>query len=144
MDTGLHIRISREKVAALFATEISGEIVMLNMLRFREMADYSEFPELAPESPISGAEAYRTYTRHTTPLLQAAGGSLVYSGSGGEFLIGPDDIRWDLVSLVRHKSLQAFSALVTDENYLAIAGHRTAALEDSRLLPLLDTQKPGA
>jgi len=144
IDSGPYITVSREKGAALFARGISGEVVMLNMLRFREVADYSESPELAPESPISGAEAYRTYAKHTTPLLQAAGGSLVYSGSGGEFLIGPDDIRWDLVLLVRHKSLQAFTAFATDENYLAIAGHRTAALEDSRLLPLLDTQKPGA
>ena len=37
--------------------------------------------------------------------------------------------------LVRQASLQAFFAFASDEGYLAGIGHRTAALEDSRLLP---------
>jgi len=48
---------------------------MLNLLRFREEADYSAFPELAPPEPISGSESYDRYVRHTTPLLIASGGS---------------------------------------------------------------------
>jgi hypothetical protein len=31
---------------------------MLNLLRFREIADYSANPELTPAEPISGAEAF--------------------------------------------------------------------------------------
>ena len=112
--------------------------VMLNMLSFREIADYSATPNLAPESPISGEEAYRRYSVHTLPLLQAAGGSVEYSGTGGRYLIGPDDESWDLVLLVRHRSVEAFMAFATDEEYLAGSGHRTAALDDSRLLPLAD------
>lgn len=139
-DTGRYIEVTDESGAALFASNISGEVVMLNMLRFRDIADYSEFPDLAPDSPISGQEAYQRYVAHTLPLLQAAGGSLVYSGSGGAYLIGPSDEQWDLVLLVRHKSLQAFMGFATDKAYLAGAGHRSAALADSRLLPLVDTQ----
>jgi hypothetical protein len=37
---------------------IEGGLVMLNLLRFREVADYSANPELAPAAPISGAEAF--------------------------------------------------------------------------------------
>jgi len=57
VDSARHINVSREKGAALFARGISGEVVMLNMLRFRDVADYSESPELAPDTPISGAAA---------------------------------------------------------------------------------------
>jgi len=96
---------------------------MLNMLRFREVANYSASPELAPERPIAGEEAYRRYSIHTLPLLQAAGGSVVYSGTDGDFLIGPADESWDLVLLVRHQSLQAFRAFATDKDYLAALGN---------------------
>ena len=36
---------------------IEGEVVMLNLLRFRDVADYSATPELRPDEPISGSEA---------------------------------------------------------------------------------------
>ncbi|HET6158945.1 MAG TPA: hypothetical protein VFE34_11410 [Dongiaceae bacterium] len=38
--------------------------------------------------------------------------------------------------LIRQSSIQAFMAFAAHEGYLAGLGHRTAALEDSRLLPL--------
>ena len=53
------IEPSHEAGAALFARNISGEVVMLNLLRFRDMADYSADPGLMPSEPISGAEAIK-------------------------------------------------------------------------------------
>lgn len=115
---------------------LQGEVIMLNLLRFRETADYSTAPELAPESPIRGAEAFDRYIRHTLPFLHQSGGDLMFLGSGGRFLIGPEHERWDLVMLVRQSSSEAFLAFAENKAYLAGLGHRTAALEDSRLLPL--------
>ena len=109
---------------------------MLNLLRFREMADYSATPELAPPSPISGEAAYQLYIEHTRPHLERSGGSLLFMGRGGSYLIGPSDERWDAVLLVRQRSVADFMAFASDRAYLAGIGHRTAALEDSRLLPL--------
>lgn len=42
--------------------------------------------------------------------------------------------------LVRQKSLPDFMAFAENEAYLAGMGHRTAALVDSRLLPLVETK----
>ena len=117
---------------------------MLNLLRFRTVADYAATPELAPAEPISGAEAFAQYVAHTLPLLRASGGDLVFLGAGGEFLIGPEDERWDQVMLVRQHSVDAFIAFAADEAYLAGLGHRTAALEDARLLPLVELPVPSA
>jgi hypothetical protein len=44
------------------------------------------------------------------------------------------------VLLIRQSSLEAFFAFASDPEYLAGVGHRTAALEDSRLLPLVERQ----
>lgn len=40
--------------------------------------------------------------------------------------------------LVPQTSLASFMAFAADQGYLAGMGHRTAALEDSRLLPLIE------
>ena len=90
--------------------------------------------------PISGAEAYQKYIDHTLPFLKKSGGDLVFLGKGGNFLIGPREERWDLVMLVRQKSLSDFIAFSSNQEYLAGIGHRTAALEDSRLLPLVESK----
>jgi uncharacterized protein (DUF1330 family) len=113
-----------------------GEIVMLNLLKFREVADYSASPELAPAAPISGEEAYRIYMKHTTPFLQETGGELLYAGRGSSFLIGPEGEGWDMVLLVKHRSAEVFISFARNEGYLKGIGHRTAALADSRLLPM--------
>lgn len=123
---------------AFMQRNLSGPVTMLNLLRLREQADYAEHPELAPEQPISGRAAYRKYIEHTLPYLRQSGGELTYLGDGGDYLIGPEGEGWDLVMLVRQTSVEAFFAFATDEGYLAGIGHRTAAVRDSRILPLTD------
>lgn len=115
---------------------LKGPVVMLNLIRLRAIADYSASPELAPAAPITGAQAFRRYIHHTLPHLRASGGDLMFVGDGGAFLIGPPDERWDLAALVRQASVDAFLEFATNKPYLAGLGHRTAAVEDSRLLPL--------
>lgn len=124
---------------ALFERRIHGPVVMLNLLRFRDRADYSQHPALAPMAAISGAAAFDLYIAQTLPHLQASGGELLFMGAGGPFFIGPAQEYWHRVMLVRQSSVDAFIAFARNEAYLQDAiGHRTAALEDSRLLPLED------
>ena len=129
-----------ESALKLFSRNITGEVVMLNLLRFRKVADYSEFPELAPDQEISGREAYQKYIDHTLPFLRESGGDVQFLGEGGNFLVGPQDERWDVVMFIRQHSLSDFMAFASNEKYLAGLGHRNASLEDSRLLPLVEHQ----
>jgi hypothetical protein len=116
---------------------IKGPVVMLNMLRFREFADYTDSPELAPDVPLSGEQAYRLYIRHTLPFLKTSGGEMIFMGKGGNYLIGPSDEYWDAVLLIKQSSVENFIAFESNAAYMAGIGHRIAALEDSRLLPLI-------
>jgi len=131
-----HLEPTREAGREFLQRGIEGGVVMLNLLRLRAVADYSAHPELAPPTPISGAAAYERYVAHTLPYLRESGGELLFLGSGGPFLIGPADERWDLAMLVRQKNVQSFMTFASHPAYLAGLGHRVAALEDSRLLPL--------
>ncbi|RAN41995.1 DUF1330 domain-containing protein [Hyphomonas sp. GM-8P] len=117
---------------------LTGNVIMLNLIRLRTVADYSDFPDLAPESPISGRAAYDLYIEHTLPFLQKSGGRLDFLAEGGSWLIGPEDERWDLALLVRQKDMETFFGFEQDPDYMEILGHRTAAVEDSRLLPLAE------
>jgi uncharacterized protein (DUF1330 family) len=115
---------------------LTGNVVMLNLIRLRTEADYSAFPDLAPAEPISGRAAYDLYIELTLPFLERSGGSLDLLAEGGSWLIGPEDERWDLALLVRQKDMETFFEFEQDTDYMKILGHRTAAVEDSRLLPL--------
>lgn len=132
-----HIDPTEDAIVTWLRGAEDGPVDMLNLLRFREVADYSASPELAPTDPVSGAEAYRRYERHTLPFVAEAGGEVLYAGdSVSGMLIGPSEERWDHILVVRHRSPQAFISFASNEAYLAGIGHRTAALEDSRLLPM--------
>lgn len=132
-----YINPTDEAAIALFSKGIKGEIVMLNMIKFKDVADYSESPQLAPDKEITGEQAYQLYMQYTQPFLAESGGEVMFIGSAAEYFIGPADTTWDLVFLVRQKSLQHFMAFATNEDYLAGIGHRTAAVSDSRLLPII-------
>ncbi len=111
---------------------------MLNLIRLRAIADYAASPELAPATPLSGAQAFQLYIDHTLPLLRETGGDVLLLASGGPWLIGPPDEHWDVAMLVRQDSVASFLGFATHQPYLAGLGHRTAAVADSRLLPLAE------
>jgi hypothetical protein len=132
-----YIEPTQDAGMRFFTRQISGSVIMLNLLKFRTTADYSAAPALAPAAPISGEAAYRIYMEHTLPHLEKSGGKLLFYGRGGEFLIGPSEERWDAAMLVQQASVAAFLAFASNREYLSGIVHRTAALTDSRLLPLI-------
>ena len=136
MGTNVYLDPSDANAVALFTRNLNGPLVMLNLLRLREVADYSQHPELAPTSEISGREAYDKYVAHTLPFLEASGGQLLYLGVGGNYFIGPEGEGWDLAMMVQQNSVQDFIAFASNEDYMKGIGHREAAVWDSRILPL--------
>lgn len=137
-----YLEPSQEAGRQFVQRNFAGSVIMLNLLRFRDVADYAASPELAPATPISGAQAFDKYIRHTLPYLLESSGDVQFLGVGGPFLIGPEDERWDLAMMIRQHSVSSFLAFASHEPYLAGLGHRTAAIEDSRLLPLSELPLP--
>jgi len=106
-------------------------IVMINLLRYRERAAY---PEGSGAEPCSGRDAYRRYGQASIGLIIAVGGQVIWQGSPKAVLIGAPGEEWHKALLVRYPSKRAFLDMVSSADYQAIAVHRTAALEDSRLI----------
>ncbi len=131
-----YIDVTQDAGKRFFSKPQNGPVTMLNLLKFKNVSDYSDFPDLDPGEGTSGKAAYDLYMKHTLPLLKEAGSSLIFMGRPDQFLIGPQDIKFDLMLLVKHESAAKFLEFAGNPAYKAIQGHRTAALEDSRLLPI--------
>lgn len=124
-------RAQLEAVASAFADR--GAVTMLNLLRYRDDADYNAHPD---ETPCSGREAYARYAARALDCVREAGGRVVFQGAAAACVIGPDDEAWDDVLLVEYPSVEAFLAMIRAPRYQAFVHHRTAALADSRLVPI--------
>ena len=109
---------------------------MLNLIRFRESADYPAGSDFAKQN-MSGLQAYMEYGRHSSPILEKVGGRTIYNGIPQLSLIGPKHESWDAIFIISYPNAQAFLAFVNDPEYKKHAFHRKAAVADSRLIRLL-------
>ena len=106
-------------------------LLMLNLLRYREHADYSAYPH---EPARSGMEAYRHYIGLAMPIVEPAAGRIVVMGTHLATLIAPGEEHWDDVLLLEYPARRPFIDAMQCAAYAKVAYHRTAALLDSRLL----------
>ncbi|MGA0603390.1 DUF1330 domain-containing protein [Caulobacter sp. KR2-114] len=110
-------------------------IQMLNLIRLRPKADY---PPGHPDhgKDLTGLDAYRAYGRTSGPVFARVGGRQIWAGRPETVVTGPTDERWDLAFIAEYPSAGAFLAMVTDPEYREHVKHRTAGVEDSRLIRL--------
>jgi uncharacterized protein (DUF1330 family) len=62
-------------------------------------------------------------------------GKILYYEGSQDFLIGPQDEKWDSVLLIEYDSFDDFVNVIRSEDYQKIKKLRAASLEDSILLP---------
>ncbi len=123
------IEPTADQITELAASTDSGPIVMLNLLRFKDRAD-----GIDQADGISGRQAYERYGQEVSAHLERAGGSVIYMAECGESVIAPRQEIWDMLLLVRYPSREAFLRMISDSDYQASHAHRSAALQDSRLV----------
>ncbi|MGL4323242.1 MAG: DUF1330 domain-containing protein [Beijerinckiaceae bacterium] len=126
---------TKESFGAFRANDRAGPIHMLNLVRFREKADY-------PDGRLAtGAEAYAAYGRESHPVFSRLGGRIVWRGQFELMLIGPAQEKWDECFIAEYPSVAAFVEMIRDPVYREAVKHRQAAMLDSRLIR---TQPPAA
>lgn len=107
-----------------------GPIQMLNLVRFRDRAEYPD------GRALSGAEAYAAYGKESGPVFARLGGTIVWRGNFELMLIGPETENWDECFIAQYPSVAAFVEMVRDPVYREAVKHRQAAVADSRLVKL--------
>lgn len=112
-------RPNEEGFADLTSRADEGPVAMLNLLSFK---------------PEGGRERYLEYGEAVLPLLEKAGGRVVFQGAAAPVVLGNES--WDLVLLVEYPTRRAFLDMIQSPEYQAIAHLRTEALAKGELHPL--------
>ncbi len=99
-----------------------GPVVMVNLVKFRDRAEYKRYSEL------------------TMPLIKARGGTVLWAGDVEGAAFGePEKDKWDYVVLVLYPSRAAFLDMMTSKEYEKANAHREAALERHVILAASET-----
>lgn len=128
-----HVDPTRAAFDAFKALPRDTPINMLNLVRFREGADYPAGHACAGRG-LTGADAYRLYRQESAPIFARVGGKIVWRGRFEGVVTGPVDEHWDSCFIAAYPSAAAFLAMVTDPDYRLAVVHRQAAVATSRLI----------
>ena len=118
------------QLAALMALPEAGPIVMLNLLKFRDRAEYRD----GRATTLTGREAYMLYGEQMAPFVIARGGKMHFTGDIGALAIGEVGEMWDVVALMEYPSAKAFVEIATSPEVAGFGVHREAGLAGQLLI----------
>jgi len=124
-----------EDFPAFLALPQDEPIEMLNLIRFKDVAEY-EAGSGFEDKGWSGADAYYEYARRSQVVIDRMDAEIVYSGRPELAMIGPKGETWDAVFVLRYANAVVFGQLLRDPEYQAHAFHRRAGVADVRLVRL--------
>lgn len=112
---------NKDQFIAFATAERNGEVVMLNLLKFKQKADSGDG---------TGLDAYNRYGAVVSKMVEERGGRMVWLGKAEQVLIGDVDAdEWDAVALVAYPNRQAFIDMATSPAYTETHKHREDGLE---------------
>jgi len=113
-----------EQIQGLLAPGDDGPIYMVNLLKFRERAEYAD----GREDELSGREAYARYSEGVLQTLAAVGGCAVFAGDVTRLMLGEVEELWDEVAIAMYPNRAAMLEMIQNPAYQAIHVHREAGL----------------
>ena len=113
-----------EQIEGFLAPDAAGPIFMVNLLKFKERAEYED----GRETPLSGREAYALYAAEVAKVITQVGGKLIFGASVERLMLGEVEELWDQVAIAMYPSRAAMFEMIQLPEYAAISVHRTAGL----------------
>ncbi len=115
---------SQERIEAMMQPGPDGPIYMVNLLKFKERAEYED----GRHTDLTGEEAYGVYGRGVVELLPHYGGEVVFAGDVTFLALGQVEDLWDEVAIAKYPNRAALLAMSSSAEWRALAVHRTAGL----------------
>ena len=101
------------------------QIFMVNLLKFKEKAEYPD----KRETDLTGKEAYAIYGKEVVGHLEKVGGKPIFGANVERLMLGEVEDLWDQVAVAMYPSRKAMLKMITDPDYIESAQHRVAGLE---------------
>lgn len=123
-----------EQAMAIFGSPENGPFVMVNLLKFKEVATYPDGEQ------VSGRDAYMRYGQKVRELAESMGCRMLFSASVERLMLGQVEDLWDAVALMEYPSRATFLAMTQRPEFHEIEVHRTAGLAgqlniETKILP---------
>jgi uncharacterized protein (DUF1330 family) len=111
-----------------------GPIYMLNLLTFKEKAEYPD----GRDTDLTGAEAYAVYSAEVAGHLATVGGRGMFAAKVERLMLGEVEELWDTAAIAMYPSRKAMMEMMSSSDYQASAVHRTAGLAGQLNIELVE------
>lgn len=115
---------SEKQIKGFFEPGAAGPIYMVNLLKFKEKAEYAD----GRETQLTGAEAYQLYADAVSKLLPQFGGHGAFVADVERLMLGEVEELWDEVAIAVYPSRQAMLEMMQSDTMKEISQHRAAGL----------------
>jgi hypothetical protein len=111
------------------------EFIMVNLIKFRAIATYPSGSPWADETDPMLANS--RYSEAILPLLlKRASLPILTSSVNGKFINDGGDNEWDMVALVRYRSVRDMVGMMLEMSTMDITDHKWAAIEMTQVFPV--------
>jgi uncharacterized protein (DUF1330 family) len=121
-----------------------GPIFMVNLLKFRDKAEYED----GRDTDLTGREAYMIYGRTVADILPKFGGKAVFAADVTFLSLGQVEELWDEVAIAMYPARADMVRMSLSEEWRTAAIHRTAGLKGQlnieTVLPSANRDSPWA
>ena len=124
MEVNNQVSPSEDQMKEFLAPGHDKPIYMVNLLKFKEKAEYPD----GRETSLTGQEAYALYGAEVGKLLVKHGGGPMFSAAVERLMLGEIEELWDTVAIAMYPSRKAMLDMIGSPEYQEIAIHRTAGL----------------
>jgi uncharacterized protein (DUF1330 family) len=114
-----------DQAKAFFFGADNGPMVMVNLLKFKDRAEYPD----GSNADLTGKQAYAIYGTAVMRCLEMVGGKGLFSADVTGLILGEVEELWDMVALAYYPSPQAMMTMVGLPEYQGIEVHRFAGLQ---------------
>ncbi|WP_423923087.1 DUF1330 domain-containing protein [Candidatus Poriferisodalis sp.] len=115
---------SPERIDEMMQPGPDGPIYMVNLLRFKDKAEYED----GRESDLTGYEAYQLYGRAVSKIIGDYGGEIQFAADVTFLALGQVEDLWDEVAIAKYPNRGALLAMSSSNEWRAASVHRTAGL----------------
>ena len=116
---------NEEQMAGFLEGDVDSPIEMVNLLKFKDKAEYED----GRDTDLSGEEAYAIYGLEVIEHVKKAGGEPIFFGKVERLMLGEVEELWDMVAIAKYPSRKAMLKMISDQDYIESAKHRSAGLK---------------
>ncbi|MBU1289044.1 MAG: DUF1330 domain-containing protein [Alphaproteobacteria bacterium] len=128
-----------ERIMAMMEKGPDGPIFMVNLLKFKDKADYED----GRATDLSGRDAYMIYGRAVTDLLPKFGGRGLFAGDVTFLALGQVEELWDEIAIAMYPDRASMVRMSMSDEWREISVHRAAGLKGQLNIETVAPQNGG-